>query len=121
MPRGGSAEMHELSIAQAIIDVVEQEAREAGGERVLGITVSVGELSGVVEEQLRFCFPVVIDGTMAKGAELVIERVEGRGWCAECESEYHLSSLLTPCPQCDGYTREVRAGQELRVVSIELD
>lgn len=113
--------MHELSIAQAIVDVVEQEARTAGGERVLGITLSLGELAGVVEEQLRFCFPVVTDGTLAEGAELVIEGVEGRGWCPTCEREYHLRTLLSTCPDCDGFSSEVLAGQELRVARIELE
>ncbi len=113
--------MHELSIAQAIVDVVEEEARAAEVERVLAVVLSLGELAGVVEEQLRFCFPVVAQGTVVEGATLEIEPVEGRGWCARCEREFRMPSLMTPCPACGEFTREVRAGQELRVVRLEVE
>lgn len=113
--------MHEMSIAEAIIDVIADEVRKADAVRVLSVTVSLGELSGVVEDQLRFCFPVVALGTVVEGADLLVERVEGRGWCGRCEAEYHLSTLLTPCPGCGGFTQDVRAGQELLVARLEVE
>jgi hydrogenase nickel incorporation protein HypA/HybF len=113
--------MHELSIAQSVVDVVEDEARRAGVERVISVTISLGELSGVVEEQLRFCFPMVARGTIVEGSALKIELVAGIGWCPICGAEYHLTSMLTPCPQCGGFTSEIRAGRELLVARLEVE
>lgn len=113
--------MHELGIAQAIIDVVEEEARRAGARRVVSITLSIGELSGVVEHYLRFCFPMVAAGTLAEGAELVVEPVPGEGYCHACERSFHLSGLLDRCPGCGGFANEVRAGQELEVADLEVE
>jgi len=113
--------MHELSIAQAIVDVVEEEARNAGATRVVSITLSLGELSGVVEEQLRFCFPMVVKDTSLESAELVIERVAGEGFCERCQAAFPLPSLFTTCPACGTHTRTIRAGQELRVASLEVE
>jgi hydrogenase nickel incorporation protein HypA/HybF len=113
--------MHELSIAQAIIDVADEEVRKAGATRALSVTVLLGELSGVMEDQLRFCFPVVARGTAAEHAELFIETVAGRAWCDRCEKEYHMPALVAPCPVCGGFTHDVRAGQELLVARLEVE
>jgi hydrogenase nickel incorporation protein HypA/HybF len=117
--KGGT--VHELSIAQAIVDVVEEETRNAGASRVVSITLALGELSGVVEEQLRFCFPLVVKDTALDGVELTIETVRGEGFCEKCHDTFAMPSLLTPCPRCGEYTQEIRAGQELVVASLEVE
>jgi len=113
--------MHELSLAQAIVDVVVEEAHKAEARRVSSITLTIGELSGVVEEQLLFCMPVVARDSVVEGAEIKVDRVEGRGFCSSCERPYHMTHLLDPCPACGGYTSDVRAGRELAVASLEVE
>lgn len=113
--------MHELSIAQAIVDLVVEESERASASRVLGVTLSLGELSGVVEEQLRFCFPIVARGTLAEGAELKVEVVAGQGLCPRCEAPFPMPRLLEPCPRCGALTSEVLAGRELSVASLEIE
>lgn len=113
--------MHEIGIAQAIVDVVEEEARKADATRVLVVRLALGELSGVVEEQLVTCFPFVTKGTRLEGATLEVERVTGEGFCRRCQASFPLPRLLDPCPRCGEYTSDIRAGQELRVSSLEVD
>jgi hydrogenase nickel incorporation protein HypA/HybF len=113
--------MHELSIAQNIVELAADEAGKAGAVRVVSITLSLGDLSGVVDEQLRFCFPIVAQGTIVEGAELRVERVAGVGYCRRCDDTFDLPSLLVPCPRCGEYTHEIRAGQELLVASLEIE
>jgi hydrogenase nickel incorporation protein HypA/HybF len=113
--------MHELGIAQALVSAAAEESRAAGAERVLAVTVELGALSGVVEHYLRSAYPVAAAGTALQGAELRIERVAGKGWCAECERDFPLSDLLDRCPRCGGFAREIRDGQQLSLVAIDVE
>jgi hydrogenase nickel incorporation protein HypA/HybF len=113
--------MHEYAIAQAIADVAEDERRRAGASRVVSLTVELGELSGVIEDYLVAVFPLVVHGTPLEGAELLIERVAGQAWCARCQDLFNLAELLTPCPRCDGFASEIRAGDALTLASLEVE
>lgn len=112
--------MHELSIAQAIVQVADSEARKANAQRVTRVVVKVGALSGVVADSLAFCFPMACDGTLVQGAELSLEPVAARGWCHACGLEYPMGELLDVCPACGGFASEIRAGQELTVGTIDV-
>ena len=61
--------MHELAIAKGIIDIVSQEAQARRFTRVLAVTLSVGEYSGVVPECLEEFFPIAAAGIPAAWSE----------------------------------------------------
>ena len=85
--------MHELALTEGIIAIVEQEARKNGFERVLEITLKVGEFSGVVPDCLREFFPIASRGTAAEGAALRIEPVPAAVRCEGCGFEGLLPRL----------------------------
>ncbi len=109
--------MHELSITQGIIDLCVQ---HAGGHRILGVVVEIGDLSGVVPEAVEFAFDACSRGTSLEGARLQIVRIPGRGHCRSCGAEFSLSSLYDPCASCGTYGITVTAGEEMRVREIEV-
>ncbi len=111
--------MHELSIAQNIIEIVISQIVDYPGASVLSITVSAGKFSGVDPEALKFCFPVASDGTSASGADLIIELQPLVIKCKSCKSETETSSLL--CPQCRAIDVQEISGRDLYVTSIEMD
>ena len=80
--------MHELSIMQSALDQVLEKARQAGASRVHAIRLRIGVLSGVVPDALQFAFEALADGTPAQGAQLLIEDVPARFWCAVCSHEF---------------------------------
>lgn len=96
-------------------------ARQAGAQRVLAIRLRIGSLSGVVPEALQFAFEALATGTAADGAELAIEHVPARFWCATCASEFGADDLFSECPRCGIPSTELRAGRELQVASLEID
>jgi len=110
--------MHELSIAEAVIDVV---ARHARGRRVYVVELKVGHLRQVVPSSLEFAFELLTDGTELDGAELVIEEVPARGRCRECGAETTVSSFPLQCGSCGGLDLTVSAGEELLVDALELE
>jgi hydrogenase nickel incorporation protein HypA/HybF len=110
--------MHELSIAEAIVAIVD---RHAEGRRVSRVEVSVGHLRQVVPTALSFAFELVAQGTAAEGATLVLEDVPAAGRCRACAAESRLDGFPLTCRACGGFDLEVIAGEELRVESLDLE
>ncbi|MGN6380648.1 MAG: hydrogenase maturation nickel metallochaperone HypA [Gaiellales bacterium] len=109
--------MHELAIAEALVDVV---CEHAAGRRVERVEVRVGHLRQVVPEALEFAFELVARETVAEGAELAIERVPVRIACNACGAESELDWFPLACTRCAGMDVEVIAGQELTVEALEV-
>jgi hydrogenase nickel incorporation protein HypA/HybF len=110
--------MHELSIAEAIVDVA---TRHAGGRRVVKVDVRVGHLRQVVPASLEFAFGLVCQGTALDGAELVIAHVAAAGRCRDCGVHGVLEDLPLRCSSCAGLDLELLAGDELLVDALELE
>ena len=109
--------MHELSVTQSIVDLV---AERTAGRTVVAVRVRVGRLSGVVAEAMMFCFEIASAGTPVDGARLEIEETEGRIACRTCGVESTADDLVLLCP-CGSADVQIVAGQELTVVSVELE
>ena len=110
--------MHEMALAESILNIVEETARNRGAIRVTGLRLEIGELANVESEALLFCLDVVLRGSLADGAQTEILTLPGQGQCLECGAIVRLSALYDPCPQCDGYPVRPTGGQEMRVKDI---
>lgn len=113
--------MHELSIAQNILEIVLANLPATERDSVKSIKLKVGQQSGVVPDSLDFCFGVIAQGTPLEGAALDIERVPFVLKCKPCGSSFQSESGIVLCPLCGGMDVEVLSGTELRVVEIELN
>ncbi|MGB7988921.1 MAG: hydrogenase maturation nickel metallochaperone HypA [Candidatus Methylophosphatis roskildensis] len=113
--------MHEMSLAEGVLQIVEEAAREQGFTRVRAIRLEIGQLSSVEVEALRFCFDAVTRATLAEGARLEIDTVPGAGWCMMCSASVPLPALYEACPRCGGYQVQPTAGTEMRVKDLEVD
>jgi hydrogenase nickel incorporation protein HypA/HybF len=112
--------MHEMSLAESMREIVEDTARTNGATSVTVVRLRIGSLAPVERDALRFCFDVVTKGTVAEGATLEIESVDGTAWCWDCSQSVALAVLGGACPTCGGYRLEVTGGTEMRVHEIEL-
>lgn len=109
--------MHELSITRNIVSIV---TAEAAGRRVKRVHLTIGRLSGVEIRSIEFCFPLVAEGTVVEGAELVVHQVDGRARCEGCDREIPLEHLIGVCPCERRQPLSITAGEELLVQSMEL-
>ena len=108
--------MHELGITQNIVAIVAEHAR---GRTVVRVVLEVGALAGVMTDAILFCFDVVAEGTPLQGAALEIRRIEARGRCRDCGTEFTQDTLFTPC-SCGSHDVERLTGDELRIKEYEL-
>ena len=108
--------MHELSIAQSIVEIV---GERAGDARVHRLTLVIGRLSGVMPDALRFCFDICAEGTVLAGVILEIIEPPGRGRCPDCGREQEITSLFDTCV-CGAAGLDCIAGDELRIKQMEM-
>ena len=113
--------MHELSITQAMIELVQQHAESAGAARVGRINLIVGEMTGFVDECVQFYFDQLSKDTIMENAELTFKRVPTTGRCRDCKHEFEIQEMDWVCPSCKGNNIQLVGGNELFVESIEVD
>ena len=107
--------MHEMSIAEGILQIVEDAASQQGFKRVTEVRLEIGALSGVEIEALNFCLDVVLKNSIADGARLELEKVPGQGYCLACGETVPVNALYDACPKCGSYQVQATGGTEMRV------
>lgn len=107
--------MHEMSLAEGILQFVEDTAAQQGFKRVTEVRLEIGALSGVEVEALSFCMDVVLKGSVAEGARVELERLPGQGYCLGCGEMVEIQALYDACPKCGSYQVQVTGGTEMRV------
>jgi hydrogenase nickel incorporation protein HypA/HybF len=114
--------MHELSIAQSIVDAIETRAAECNATHVKGVRLRIGEASGIVTGSLSFCFEMLtsLDPTLA-GAQLLIDTVPHRAQCRHCAREFPVVNFVAQCPTCGEWSSEVVSGTELQILDMEIE
>ena len=113
--------MHELSLAEGLINLVDSQQETDGFSRVLEIKLRVGEYSGIVTECLREFFPIAARGTAAEGAELVVEEVKAAFKCPDCGYSGPIDRADARCPVCGGERVRMTAGREFYVESLKVE
>lgn len=112
--------MHEMSIAEALVEAVERERMRYLDARVAAVHVRVGALRLVVAEVLKSCYDAVTRDTSLAGSHLEVETVEARARCPQCGHEFAVEERWFECPQCHAVGGELLCGQELELTEIEL-
>jgi hydrogenase nickel incorporation protein HypA/HybF len=113
--------MHEVSLIEGVIALVEQERARQIFVRVNLIRLEVGALGPADPEALRFCFDAVSAGTIAQGSSLEIEIIPGEGWCADCRDNVPIDERFGACPVCAGWRVSTTGGDVLRLAEMEVE
>jgi len=102
--------MHEMGIANSILDAVRTEARQYPGMRPTKVGVRLGELAAIDPESLRFCFDA-----------LILETDLRRHRCRACSREFDVPDYNFECPGCHAENSECIAGDELELAYVEVE
>lgn len=112
--------MHELSLMEALRPLVLREAARAGGRRITGLHLRLGELAGVEPAALDLAATVVLADTIAAGARLMVEVVPAEGCCGGCGRSVPLPGGVGRCPCGAAGAIRVVQGMELQLVGLDL-
>ena len=113
--------MHELAVAQALVEQVNAVIDQHHAAQASMIRVRIGPLAGVVPELLASAFPLAAAGSRMEHAELDLVAAPIQVRCQTCgaETEAALNRLI--CGACgDGHT-QVISGDDLLLESVELE
>ena len=113
--------MHELSIAQSVLEAVRAEAGRRPGSRVCKVGLRVGELAGLDPEALRFGLEVLVRGTDLEALQLEIEYCPRRQRCPQCGNEFTVRDYEITCPGCGAARTECIGGDELEIAYLEIE
>jgi hydrogenase nickel incorporation protein HypA/HybF len=114
--------MHELSVAEALIDQVTAELDRTGQRGpVTRVDIAIGWLSGVHCEALRFAFELLAPGTVVEAARLSIRQPPAVSYCRSCGAEEEIDGMVADCPRCHSPEIAIDQGRELLLESIELE
>lgn len=113
--------MHELSLAENMLRIIEDAAHEQDFRRVRAVVLEIGRLAAVEPDAMRFCFEAVTSGSIAEGARLEIIESAGQGRCATCTHDFPLAALYEACPSCGSYDVRVTSGDGMRVKELEVE
>lgn len=110
--------VHELSIAQNIVDIVLEHVPAETVVSVDSVKIRVGDLSGVVAESLEFCYQSIVGDTPLEGSRLDIERVRAEAECLECHRTFVERDMSFTCPSCSSSNTAILSGADLQVVEV---
>ncbi len=114
--------MHELSIADALIQQVVAELDRAGQTGpVKRLELAVGRLSGVHCDALRFGFQLLAQGTPLEGVELSIRQPPAVSRCRECGRQTEIMEMVIVCPACSSSQITIEQGRDLLLETIEIE
>ena len=113
--------MHELGIANSVLEAVRAEMVRRPGARVRSVGLRVGELAGVEIDALRFCFDALVHETDLEGAALEAETCPRRHRCPACAESFVVRDYRTECPRCRNPRTECVGGTELELSYLELE
>lgn len=112
--------MHEMSIALNVAEILKEEMEKHPGRKLTAAKLSIGELSGIEVESLRFCLEAVFAEESWEDVALDIQKAPLAARCKECGCEFEPEPSDFRCTECGSANMEITSGRELEVHSITL-
>jgi hydrogenase nickel incorporation protein HypA/HybF len=113
--------MHELSVTQALLDLVVERAAAAKAARVTDIHIEIGQLASYVDESVQFYWDLISGGTAAEGANLHFNRTPMSLQCTHCGTAFPPDGETFSCPACGSQQVQVTSGGEFLLVGLDVE
>jgi len=113
--------MHEMGVVVSIVDMATEYAVKNNAARVLNVVLQLGEISGIEARYLTEFYPVVVEGTMLEGSQLVIETIAASVFCTDCATTYNPMRSDLKCPTCGGEHCDIIDGRGLFIKEIGIE
>jgi hydrogenase nickel incorporation protein HypA/HybF len=113
--------MHEGSIAQNLLTIALEKAKEYKANTITLIRVKVGEFTGVNQAALEFAFGNFSKGTIAEKASLKMILSPLLGKCRKCNKVFEIKKDNFICSKCHSLDIDIISGEDLYIEDIEIE
>lgn len=111
--------MHELGVVFYVVKDVKQVAKENDVEKVRSVTLQIGEVSGIIHEQLIDCWNwAKKKEPITEETEMTIEQIDAVSFCEDCKEEYPTVQYAKICPYCGSEHTYLLRGNEFLIKEI---
>ena len=114
--------MHELSIAQSIVDTVMTRMGDYPNKRVTSVRLRIGDANAIEGDSLAFCFEMLTaQEPVLTGAALHIDRVPHVARSEQCDQTFPVVHFVAQCPTCQHWSNEIVSGTEFSLFQMEIE
>lgn len=113
--------MHEYSIVQSLLESCEEHAKQNDATKVTKVVVKIGVLSGVEPDLLETAFNTFKEKTVCDEALFVINKQDIVIFCNDCQTTSTLEKREFTCPKCQSINIDVKEGEEMYLMSLEME
>lgn len=111
--------MHELGLAQDVLEKIREEAKAKGWSKVAYARAKIGET--LITDPLEFeeIFSTISSGSVAEGMKLDLEVLPLKASCSDCKKGFNPKALRLDCPHCGSTNISIHSGKELLIEDLK--
>jgi len=113
--------MHEYHIVESIVNQILEKAKNSNAKKITGVTLVMGELSGLQEESIRVYFDNLAKENILEGAKLTVKTAKSKLKCQDCGMIFEYEKSNFSCPNCSGPGILTNSGKEFYIDNIEIE
>ena len=113
--------MHEYSVVQSLLESCEEHARQNEASKVTKVVVKIGVLSGVEPDLLKTAFDTFKEQTICHDANFLINIQKIEIFCHKCNTKSTLEKHEFSCPKCESVDIRITDGEDMYLMSLELE
>ncbi len=113
--------MHEFSVAQSLIEAATAEAARVGATRITRLSCRIGSMRQIDDWLMHEAFQSVAAGTICESATLSIDKTYMQVCCSTCRQQFPVRDWIWTCPTCGAEGKNPTGGDELELVSVDVD
>lgn len=113
--------MHEFSVVQSLLDLIEKHALENKAKSVSKVVIKVGKMSGIEPHLLKIAFDTFKEKTICENAKLEMAIQDVMAKCEDCNKDFSIENNRFICPFCNSYNLQIVDGEDMYLMSLELD
>ncbi len=113
--------MHEMAVAESILQTITEQAERLGGARPVAARISCGQFNALNDETMRFAFESISPGTPCEGMRLEICHNPLQAKCIECGAVFAFDVYRPKCPTCQSAHFDFQPDAPLLLEDIEFE
>ena len=113
--------MHEMSLAEDVIDILKEQLENVDLELVRIVRVAVGEMMMVEKNTFIFAYDAIKEDTPLKNSSMELIEVPLKALCQSCGCRFSPEKLFPRCTQCGSDDYVIEQGKDMYVQEVEIE